>query len=161
MSPLKKIVYHGPDDESMEVADLFKDEFMSSPQATQSVLNQSYSSRASNRTSFMGDEFLPVDMLPEEACLSPTNCMDSADGQASTFEDELVEREIFDKARHYLNPGPLLRYSIYLFSERKLLTFFLVHLICTLVILGRLNIYSSTECSLCIPLTFVLYAVSK
>lgn len=136
MSPLKKTAVHYPD-ESFEV-EVFKRECVS-PIPTKHALNLSYSSRGSARMSYLGDEFLPVDMLPDEACLSPSQCSTSVDGLEPTAEDEQAERDIFDKARQYLNPGPVLRYAIYLFSERKLLTFFLVHFVCTLVVFGRLT----------------------
>lgn len=86
------------------------------------------------------DELLPVDMLPDQSCiLSPSASSDSSDGdhEELSAEREQTEREIFDKARHYLNPGPVLRYFIYLFGERKLLAFFCIHFACTLAIWGK------------------------
>ena len=46
------------------------------------------------------------------------------------------EKELFQKARQYLNPGRFFRLVTFLFAERKLLTFFWVHAIATLVVWG-------------------------
>ncbi|CAJ1964502.1 unnamed protein product [Cylindrotheca closterium] len=43
-------------------------------------------------------------------------------------------KELFQKARILLNPSAFLRSATYLYAERKLLVFFLVHFVCTLVI---------------------------
>lgn len=51
-----------------------------------------------------------------------------------------AEKEIFERARHYLNLGPAYRIFTHLFAERKLLIFFWVHFICTIVIWGKLEI---------------------
>ncbi|CAB9511565.1 generating NADPH oxidase heavy chain subunit [Seminavis robusta] len=47
------------------------------------------------------------------------------------------EKEIFDKARQYLHPGIFFRYFTFLYAERKLLTFFWVHFVATLVVWGH------------------------
>lgn len=47
------------------------------------------------------------------------------------------DKEIFEKARRYLNLGPAYRVFTHLFAERKLLIFFWVHFICTMVIWGK------------------------
>ena len=104
------------------------------------------SHRDSMRINTSNNDLLPVDMLNDEACFSPTNDVMMSpdnnhhpqDGYEPTAQQEDCEREIFDKARHYLNPGPLLRYAIYIFGERKLFTFFCVHFMCTMVIWGKL-----------------------
>ena len=46
------------------------------------------------------------------------------------------EKEVFQKARHYLNPGCFFRFVTYWFAERKLFTFFWIHCIATLVVWG-------------------------
>ena len=100
-----------------------------------------------------GSDLLPVDMLNDEACFSPIHYDHSDDNDNHSFpreeqekpspEQENREREIFHKARHYLNPGPILRYAIYLFGERKLFTLFCVHFVCTVVIWGTCALYLS------------------
>lgn len=110
------------------------------PVSRKSTPSNSKNTRRSSLNS-SGDDLLPLDMLPDEACFSPssssvgsTGSSSSEDGLEPSPDEENAEREIFHKARHYLNPGPLLRSTIYLFGERKLLTFFCVHFVCTMVI---------------------------
>jgi hypothetical protein len=47
------------------------------------------------------------------------------------------ERAIFEKARRYLLPGPFYRTIVHLYAERKLLVFFWVHFISTIVVWGK------------------------
>jgi hypothetical protein len=47
------------------------------------------------------------------------------------------ERAFFQKARRYLLPGPFYRTIIHLYAERKLLVFFWVHFISTMVVWGK------------------------
>lgn len=56
---------------------------------------------------------------------------------SKSFVTRKMEKDIFNKARQYLNPGPVLRFFVYLYAERKLLTFFWVHCIATLVVWGE------------------------
>ena len=68
---------------------------------------------------------------------SSTTSHDSDDSDASLFGTKTSkesERSVFQKARQYLNPGPSFRLTTYLYAERKLLIFFLVHFVCTMVI---------------------------
>lgn len=53
------------------------------------------------------------------------------------------EREIFTKAREYLNPGWLFRLVMRLYAERKLVVFFWLHFFSTLVIWGTFSLSSS------------------
>jgi hypothetical protein len=59
----------------------------------------------------------------------------SSEGVQETRREE--ERAIFQKARHYLLPGPFYRAIVYLYAERKLLVFFWIHFISTMVIWGK------------------------
>lgn len=136
MSPLKRTYNHNAN-ESFEAVEVFREDSMAStPNKRSQLLNMSGAS--SSRLNVSGDDFLPVDMFLDESCLSPSSCSISTDDRDPPADDEQTERDIFDKARHYLNPGPVLRFAIYLFGERKLLTFFCVHFMCTMVIFGRL-----------------------
>jgi hypothetical protein len=47
------------------------------------------------------------------------------------------QRALFQKARDYLDPGPLFRFVTYFYAERKIAVFLLIHAICTLVIWGK------------------------
>ena len=58
---------------------------------------------------------------------------------SKSFVNRKKEKDIFNKARQYLNPGPVFRFFVYLYAERKLLTFFWVHCIATLVVWGESN----------------------
>jgi hypothetical protein len=55
---------------------------------------------------------------------------DSADGKREEG------RYIFEKAREYLNPGRFFRLVVRLYAERKLLVFFWIHFVSTMVIWG-------------------------
>lgn len=55
------------------------------------------------------------------------------------------ERNVFQKARHYLNPGACFRCTTYLFAERKLFIFFLVHFMCTMIIWTHFALTKFTE----------------
>lgn len=66
--------------------------------------------------------------------------------------DKKSEKDLFDKARQYLNPGPLFRFFTYLYAERKLLTFFWVHFIATLVVWGHFAMQKFDEQSSKVPL---------
>ena len=94
-----------------------------------------------SKYSVKSDDILPVDMFPDEASAASDFGSQATGERYGTGReaDEQSERDIFDKARHYLNPGPFLRYIIYLYGERKLLTFFCVHFMCTMVIWGELS----------------------
>ena len=60
--------------------------------------------------------------------------MDSTKSRQADMQDE---REIFDKARQCLKPGPFFRFVTYLYAERKLIVFFLIHFMCTIIIWGE------------------------
>ena len=47
------------------------------------------------------------------------------------------ERAVFQKARHYLLPGPFYRAIVHLYAERKLLVFFCIHFVSTMVVWGK------------------------
>ena len=135
MSPLKRR-YEEEYDGSIEFDDIWHQECVTPP--PRSLVNESQISRSSGRLSFSGGEFLPVDMFPDERCHSPDASSVSTDEHAASEEEEQAERDILNKAKRYLNPGPVLRSTIYFFGERKLLTFFCVHFICTMVVFGKL-----------------------
>lgn len=71
----------------------------------------------------------------------PADSVDSHEDQLQEVDVDsdaaLKEKAIFDKARHYLNPGMFFRFFTYLYAERKLLTFFCVHFVITLVVWGE------------------------
>jgi hypothetical protein len=64
----------------------------------------------------------------------------STDDSLNGRRDE--EREIFQKARQYLNPGCFFRSIVYLFAERKIIVFFWIHFMSTMVIWGKYSHYS-------------------
>jgi hypothetical protein len=47
------------------------------------------------------------------------------------------ERAIFQKIREYLSPGWLFRSIIYFYTQRKLIVFFWIHFVSTMVIWGK------------------------
>ena len=59
---------------------------------------------------------------------------DGTDGSDDGKREQ--EREIFAKAREYLNPGRMFRLFVRLYAERKLLVFFFLHFVSTMVIWG-------------------------
>ena len=52
-------------------------------------------------------------------------------------EEMKRERLIFNKAGQFLKPGPFFRLVTYLYAERKMVVFFLIHLTCTLIVWGK------------------------
>jgi hypothetical protein len=60
--------------------------------------------------------------------------MKTSRDEPSDFEREQL---LFEKARELLKPGRLSRFVTYLYAERKLLVFFLVHFICTIIIWSK------------------------
>jgi hypothetical protein len=48
-------------------------------------------------------------------------------------------RELFQKARDHLIPGPLFRFVTYVYAERNMAVFLLIHAVCTLVVWGKLQ----------------------
>jgi len=156
MSPLKRPRQEADIlDESLEIVKTANALFISEPSSsnTKQQVTKLPSRRLTHqqymRINTANDDLLPVDMLNDKACYSPTNedddddddSMDNSDMHRHKFSDkeptpeqEENERLIFDKARHYLNPGPTLRHAIYLFGERKMVAIFCIHFVCTLVI---------------------------
>lgn len=59
-------------------------------------------------------------------------------------------RKLFQKASEYLKPGPLFRWVVYLYSERKMLVFFLVHFVCTMTVWCKYKdlMFNSVRCIL-------------
>lgn len=70
----------------------------------------------------------------------------------STYSDDGFEtaydstRNLFEAAKTYLKPGRLFRSTSYLYAERKIAVFFLVHLVGTLIVWGKetLHCYSQS-----------------
>ena len=81
--------------------------------------------------------------------------VDEKKTEVTFFDRKEIEKLIFQKARQYLNPGPLYRYFVYLFAERKLLVFFWAHLMSTLVVWGTYDILLSTI-QQCQPLIYLI-----
>lgn len=53
---------------------------------------------------------------------------------------------LFQKARQVLSPSRLFGSILYLFAERKLLVFFGMHFVATMVIWSTLNLVACCEC---------------
>lgn len=62
---------------------------------------------------------------------------ETLNGVNSFDERKEDERAIFQKARQYLNPGCFFRSIVYFYAERKIIVFFWIHFVCTLVIWGK------------------------
>ena len=119
------------------------------------------------RTDSRSGSVLQVNTLNDEFELEQTstsfddysdeNTAGEKQASVTLFDRTEVEKVIFQKARQYLNPGPLYRYFVYLFAERKLLVFFWAHLMSTLVVWGTYDILLSTmqQCQPLIYLTAV------
>lgn len=144
MGTRKRAMRYQELDESIADADIFQESRGSPSLAKHDIdlsssnASQTSSRFSSSRLSFTGDDFLPVDMLPEDESRASQNfCSLGGYGQHPTVEEEQAQRNIFENARLFLSPGPVLRYAIYLFGERKLFTFFCVHLTCTMVVFAH------------------------
>lgn len=125
MSPLKKM--RDPSVENIDIAtDSLKEEGDDYYITPRNVV----------RLNFIGDEFSPVEINTGDdlSVCTQTIYEDDDYEHELALDAEQAEREIFVRARHYLNPGPFFRYVICLFAERKLLVFSAVHIICTMVV---------------------------
>ena len=117
------------------------------------------------RTDSRSGSVLQVNTLNDEFELEQTstsfddysdeNTAGEKQASVTLFDRTEVEKVIFRKARQYLNPGPLYRYFVYLFAERKLLVFFWAHLMSTLVVWGTYDILLSTI-QQCQPLIYLI-----
>jgi len=56
---------------------------------------------------------------------------------ASIQSCETQIKSLFQKAYEYLSPGCTFRSTVYLYAERKLLVFFLIHFVCTMIIWSK------------------------
>ena len=81
----------------------------------------------------------PKDTLQvdEVAASSARTAMSSINDDEPAVYDT---KGLFQKARILLNPSALFRGMTYLYAERKLMVFFLVHLVATLVIWGKFDV---------------------
>ena len=63
--------------------------------------------------------------------------LSQADDSSNATDKIEAERAVFKKARKYLKPGPFYEKIVHLYAERKLLVFFWVHFMGTMVIWGK------------------------
>jgi hypothetical protein len=63
--------------------------------------------------------------------------MQQSDDHANPREQQRAL--VFKKARKHLHPGPFFRFVTYLYGERKIAVFMLMHAVCTLVVWGKLQ----------------------
>ena len=54
----------------------------------------------------------------------------------SRDDDMQSERMIFERASQLLKPGPFFRLVTHLYAERKLVVFFSIHFMCTMIVWG-------------------------
>lgn len=59
------------------------------------------------------------------------------DDASSIQSCETQVKCLFQKAYEYLSPGCTFRSTVYLYAERKLLVFFLIHFACTMIIWSK------------------------
>ncbi|CAB9518019.1 generating NADPH oxidase heavy chain subunit [Seminavis robusta] len=149
MSPLKKRISGAEffDDESIAV------EVLSSTKEQQSFGTSTPSRQSIRSSNASGGDLMPLDMFPDERSIeSDFGSQWTGDGyDGSKEEDEQTERDIFEKARQYLSPGPIVRYMIYLYGERKLLTFFCAHFMCSMVIFAHFFLIKFDQKAAAVP----------
>jgi superfamily II DNA helicase RecQ len=63
-----------------------------------------------------------------------TASTDTHDWLCENSEDS--ERDLFEKARQFLSPSAFYRFIVYLYAERKLVVFFWIHFVGTMVVWG-------------------------
>lgn len=77
-----------------------------------------------------------VQML--KTCYSPSpseTTTDTSDKSSVNSDSSRINVKcLFKKAYEYLNPGKTFRAAVYLFAERKLMVFFLLHFAATMII---------------------------
>jgi hypothetical protein len=69
------------------------------------------------------------------------DCADNSP-QTSASEDEFDDtcdsmRDLFKKSYEYIKPGPFFRFAVNFYAERKLLVFFWIHFVLTMIIWGK------------------------
>jgi hypothetical protein len=82
------------------------------------------------------DDNLEV-LLMSRSFESTSSTQHSTDDSADDKREE--GRRIFEKASQYVNPGRFFRLVVHLYAERKLLVFFWIHFVSTMVIWGTLR----------------------
>jgi hypothetical protein len=138
MSPLKRPLSDLALDKVMAVEGFGHDKAVtySLENSDEHIASPSKNSVVRSPNNVSGDDVLPLGVFLDEGSLD-SSFVSEDDRQDLTAEDEQIERDIFHNARQYLKSGPLLRRAIHLYGERKLLTFFYVHTMCTMVIWGE------------------------
>jgi hypothetical protein len=67
-----------------------------------------------------------------------TSSTDTQDWRTENSENsEDSERDLFEKARQFLSPSAFYRVIVYLYAERKLMVFFWIHFVGTMVVWGK------------------------
>jgi hypothetical protein len=80
--------------------------------------------------------------IPERQQIAKEEMMESGDtamlSSSIDFSTDIEkEQDVFQKARQFLKPGPLFRAATYLYAERKLLVFFWVHFMATMIVWSK------------------------
>jgi hypothetical protein len=112
-------------------ADIFRrtsvpeDEFDKTKMAAELSLIKS-SLKTSHTPALMNQHVLPADISPQTS--------DSDD----EFDDNCDSmRDLFKKSYEYIRPGPLFRFAVNFYAERKLFVFFWIHFVATMIIWGK------------------------
>lgn len=94
-----------------------------SPTPSSQNLTSSQPSRQSN-----------VPVRTATSAVPPHLSVDTTQTKSRSMDSYDTVRRLFDKAYVYLNPSSLFRFVVYLYAERKLVVFFWIHFMATMVI---------------------------
>jgi hypothetical protein len=102
-----------------------EDEFVKTKMAAELSLIKS-SLKASHTPAVLNQYLLPAD-----------NSQQTSDSD-DEFDDTCDSmRDLFKKSYEYIRPGPLFRFAVNFYAERKLYVFFWIHFIATMIIWGK------------------------
>jgi hypothetical protein len=102
-----------------------EDEFDKTKMAAELSLIKS-SLKTSHTPALMNQHVLPADISPQTS--------DSDD----EFDDKCDSmRDLFKKSYEYIRPGPIFRFAVNFYAERKLFVFFWIHFVATMIIWGK------------------------
>jgi hypothetical protein len=110
-----------------------EDEFDKTKMAVELSLIKS--SLKASRTPALRNHLLPVGSAIDEDCADISPQTSDSDDEFDDTCDSM--RDLFKKSYEYIRPGPFFRFAVNFYAERKLLVFFWIHFITTMIIWGK------------------------
>jgi hypothetical protein len=93
------------------------------------------------KTDLVGGRVVSFDKGSKDASIMKSAASEQSRARSEVSTDSA--QALFKKARQFINPSPLYRWIMYLYAERKLVVFFGIHFVSTMIIWGKLSYYAS------------------